>query len=67
MLLWFRGPRKNEKAQPGAEAASSAACPIGAVIGLHGPNSFIFYRIWLGPDLTTICSSNLKMMLKIEF
>jgi hypothetical protein len=29
-------PQEKRKAQPGAEAASAAACAIGTSIGLHG-------------------------------
>jgi hypothetical protein len=35
-------PQKKRKAQPGAEAASAAACAIGAFIGLHGQKKRIY-------------------------
>jgi len=35
-ILMFRGPRSKRKEKPGAEAASAAACVIGAFIGIHG-------------------------------
>jgi hypothetical protein len=44
--------QKKIKAQPGAEAASSAACAIGFYVSLDAQKLINKTRIWLGSDLT---------------
>jgi hypothetical protein len=63
----FEAPVK-KKAQSGGEAASSSACAISAFIGLQGQKR-ILKKIGfiLGPHLTIIGSSNLNIILKIDY
>jgi hypothetical protein len=59
-------PQKKEK-HTRWEAASAAACAMGAFIGLYGQKRILKTRIWLGSRFNDYRSLNLSMMLKIEF